>query len=161
MKKLILLIAIAIGSVGYSSAQTETVQTLDDHQMINKIVDIERGNRVVLKGDILFGNDEWTRVIIKEGFETIADVYTKKRYRIRLETNKSYDITFTNGGIVKHIMVSNCPKDVYRAALDIDFLTPNDDKVAIVAYSDKIDEYIFRTLEAQAAEGADSIKLSE
>ena len=66
MKNLILILALLVGSV--TVAQSAHIP--------NKV-----SPTIVLKGDIMFGNDKKTRILVTCGFDTVLDVTRKNNYK--------------------------------------------------------------------------------
>ena len=102
---------------------------------------------LIVKGKVLSKGSELTRLVVISGFDTIVDKLVKKRYRLSLETNESYEIVFTNNSKIKYVVVDKSPKDGYYVKLDVDWGLRSG-SIAFLLYNNKHKEYNISIAEA-------------
>lgn len=102
---------------------------------------------IILKGELLFGAEEKTEIIITSEFDTIAHVERGIRYRFKLDADRIYNVTFKNGGQEKTIIIKSIHSySKYHLKIAINWATGNENM--LVRYNSQQGNYEFGEMNA-------------
>jgi len=132
MKKILMIALVLLGSVSFAQIP---------------ISDYHVNTNLILKGNIKYGKEKVTKLIITSGFDTIINKNVRNNYRVSIGTDKVYEVTFINGDQIKNVLIETAPNLGYKVKLDLDWVL-HDKVIAFLLYNEEFENYTFKTVSA-------------